>query len=139
MSDLTKQTVTVASRRMLRRYPVFFAVVGCSLLFTSEDRLLDTPAFAYADTLVDLRAWGAAFAALGVSLALCWWKFGHRGWYARLLSIAAVWMYLFAAATFFAAIFGRATFAAWAWAWVIAEACLASLESITSRETGEPR
>lgn len=131
---LTRDTVTAASRIMLPSYPPFFAVIGMGLLLTPTSRLLATPAFNYADQLVSIRWWGAAFLLLaGVFVAALVLK--QRRPYQFALTIAVTWMSLFAVVTAAAALKDMASFSAWAWSAFVARACYASLVSLEVRET----
>lgn len=134
---LTRENVTVASRVMLPAYALFFGTVGLSLLLTPQERLRQTPAFKYADRVIDLDVWGLCFLALagGLFLALA---LHHRNLYRGMLGAAIVWMLAYATMTAVAAFNGQTTYAAWAWPTFVAVACWASLVSITSREVGPP-
>ena len=135
---LTRDRVTAASRVMLPAYAVFFAVIGSSLLFTPEPRLLATPAFHYADELADLSLWGLGFLAVAAGMTVAM-VVGSRALFQYLLAAMIVWMGGFALMTLAAAFYGQATYAAWAWPAFVAVACWASLVSLSSGEIGEPR
>lgn len=138
MNDLYRSTITAASRVMLPTYALFFAGVGFSLILTPESRLRQTPTFRYLDTIADLTWWGAGFLAVAGGMLLCLLRH-RRTWYQRLLAVAIVWMTGYTVMTAIAAFNGQTSFAAWTWPAFVAIACWASLRSITSGETGEPR
>lgn len=138
MRELSRATVTAASRIMLPAYAAFFAAVGASLLFTPQRRLRQTPVFDQADHVLDLDLWGCGY--LTVAAALGWALLAHhRSGYRAALAVAAVWMSLWALVALVAAFQNHATFAAWAWPAFVAAACWASLVSLASGETREPR
>lgn len=130
---LDRAHVTIASRVMLRVYPLFAAGVGVSLAFTPRARLLATPTFRYLDGIVSLRAWGVAFLGLAVVLAFAWVSH-KRELYQVALSLMLVWMGIYTVVTLFSAIQGQASFAAWTWPAFIMCACWASLLSLWARE-----
>lgn len=138
MRDLTRGTVTAASRVMLPTYAVFFTITGCSLILTSTARLRETPALRYADTVFPIHAWGLLILAMGAALAVALIR-RRRTWYTYVLGGAATWMSLFSLATFTAIFKDRAPLGGWAWPGFVAVACIASLRSISTGETGEPR
>lgn len=131
---LTKTNVTAASRRMLPTYPIFFATIGLGLLLTSHDRLIQTPTFHYADTFVSIRYWGAGFLALSLAFLAALALRRRRG-YQIALTVAIVWMSLWAAVTAASTLTSPSSFTAWAWPAFIARACWASLVSLETRET----
>lgn len=131
---LTPDSVTRASRTMLPTYPAFFAIIGLGLALTPERRLIQTPAFRYADQLVDITWWGAGFLVLAVAFIAA--LIAHRRRAFQLaLGVGVVWMSLWAVVTAFAALQDVASFSAWAWSAFVARACWASLVSLESRET----
>ena len=130
---LDRAHVTTASRVMLPAYPVFFTGVGLSLTLTPEDRLKATPAFDYADRLIDLDVLGGGFLALAAAFVVAL-LIRRRSLYQQMLSVAVVWMTAYAALMLVSALDGRASFSAWTWPGFIALACWASLRSLAVRE-----
>jgi hypothetical protein len=63
---LTWDTVTVASRVMLRAYPIANGWYGLALLLTPLTELLTVPAYRTADGVLPLHAWAIAFIAVAV-------------------------------------------------------------------------
>ena len=131
---LTRATVTVASRIMLPTYAMFFAGVGLSLILTPGERLVQTPAFLYADRLISLTWWGIGYLVLAV--VMLWAMAVHsRMAYRYALSAAFVWMASWAALSFAAALDGgQASFSAWTWPAFVAVACWATLASLAAGE-----
>ena len=130
---LTRQNVTVASRVMLPTYVAFFLGVGLSLSLTPQDRLRLTPSFAYADRVVDLRLWGVGFLAVAVFLALAM-LMRSRSAYRAGLSVACLWMAVWAIVLALSAFDASASFSAWTWPAFVALACYATLRSLSEGE-----
>jgi hypothetical protein len=139
MTALHSSKITVASRLMLPVDLGFFAVLGIVLLSTPEVDLKSTPTFAFADTLVDLSAWGVGFMLLTFGLTVAFIMENGRELARWVLSVAVLWLAAFAIVALVAAIKGDATYAAWAWPAYVSFACLASTLSLGSGEVGEPR
>lgn len=131
---LERANVTAASRCMLPTYPAFFGTVGLGLLLTPTTRLTETPAFAYANRVVDIHLWGTGFLILAIGF-IATLALHRRRPYKLALGVAIVWMTLWAAVTVGAAFNDLASFTAWAWPAFIARACWASLISLEARET----
>ena len=130
---LDRAHITTASRLMLPVYALFFAGVGLSLTLTPQPRLRQTPAFAYADRLLDLDWWGAGYlvVALALTLALV---LRHRATYRAALAVGCVWMAGWAVLVAVSAWEGQASFAAWTWPAFVALASYATLRSLAVRE-----
>lgn len=120
---------------MLPTYPLFFVVVGLSLALTG-DRLLATPGFRYADTLLPLEAFGVGFLVTAAVLvaALVLDRVGSRRTYQHALAAALVWMLGWTGVMVAAAVEDLASFSAWVWPAFVARACWASYVSL---ELGE--
>lgn len=131
---LTRTNVTAASRRMLPTYPLFFGIIGLGLTFTSVDRLIETPAFAYANDFGSIRWWGVGFLVLTVVFTACLLLRRRKG-YQLALGAAIVWMGIWALVTLGSAFYDVASFTAWAWPAFVARACWATLVSLEVRET----
>lgn len=132
---LRRATVTAASRIMLPTYPLFFAVVGLSLTLTG-DRLLATPGFRFADSLLPLEVFGVGYllGALVLTLALLVDRASSRRTYQHALAAAMVWMLGWTGLMVAAAVEDLASFSAWVWPAFVARACWASYVSL---ELGE--
>jgi hypothetical protein len=63
---LTWDTVTVASRVMLRTYPVFNGTYGLALLLTPLPDLLAVPAYRTASHFLPMQTWALAFLAVAL-------------------------------------------------------------------------
>ncbi|NUO57304.1 MAG: hypothetical protein HOV78_11610 [Hamadaea sp.] len=130
---LDRDHVTVGSRIMLPTYPLFIGGVGLSLTFTPIDRLLETPAFAYAADLAPLRLWGAGFLAVAAILIIA--LLAHRR--AAYLAGAAVmvtWMAGWTGLLVLSAIKGESSYSAWMWPAFVAVAGYATMSSLLARE-----
>lgn len=130
---LDPRHITAASRRMLPTYPAFFGIVGLGLLLTNHDRLIQTPAFNYADSIGGIRLWGAGFLTLAAAFVVAL-VLKRRRPYQIALTVAIVWMTLWAAVTAASAFIDLSSFTAWAWPAFIGRACWASLVSLETRE-----
>lgn len=131
---LSRTSLTVASRVMLKIYPVFAAVVGIAFVGTPRRRLMDSPSLRFLDGLVPLSllGWGFLLVAGGMLLALIR---DERLTYQLALGVMIVWMFAYTVATLASAFFGEASFSAWVWSAFVCAACWATLLSLMSRET----
>ena len=130
---LDRAHVTRASRIMLPTYVVFFGMVGLNYLTTSRDTLLATPALAYVDRVMSLRAWGLLFLAAAL-LMVAALATRRRLLYRFALRLCALSMLLFTGATVAAACFSNATPFGWAYPALVVAACAASDWSLATRE-----
>lgn len=130
---LTRATVTIASRVMLPAYPVFAAIVGFSFVTTPRERIEATASLRYADQVVPLPLWGGAFVAVAALLAVALAAHSRR-LYQAVLGLMAVWMLIYSFVLIGSALYGLASWSAWAWPSFIACACWASLLSLESKE-----
>lgn len=130
---LEKSSVTVASRVMLPRYVIFFAVVAGNYLLTPLGRLLESPGLAYADALMSLRIWAFMFLAAAVLMGLALLR-RQRDWFRFALLVCRICMAVWTFVLIVAAVRGDASPTAWAWPWLIEGACKASYRSLTAHE-----
>lgn len=125
--------LTIAQRVMRRVDLGFFSVIGASFTFTPLERLVATPGLAYLNSWVSIRLVGLILLVGATGLAYAMWS--HRRIVTVVVLVACMaWMGAFAVALIFAAIFGDASFAAWAWPGYVALACWASLLSLQAGE-----
>lgn len=131
---LDRTHMTVASRIMLPRYVVFFAVVASNYLFTPLGRLLESPGLSYANELMSLRWWGLAFLAAALAMFAALLR-RERDWFRAALLFCRLAMLVWVVVLAFAALLGQASPSAWVWPWLVEGACKASYRSLTVRET----
>src|SRR5689334_18530275 len=108
---LTRANVTLASRVMLPLYPAFALGVGVSFVATPLDRLTDSPALRFANTVIPLPVWGYGYITLAVVLIAALILTNRRA-YQVALAVMCVWMAFYAAVTAWAAFAGGASFSA---------------------------
>lgn len=130
---LDRAHVTVASRIMLPTYPLFVGSVGLSMTLTPLDRLLETPAFAYAADLAPLRLWGAGFLAVAAIL-IAGLLVHRRSTYVAGLAVMVTWMGGWTALLALSAINGDSSPSAWTWPAFVAVAGFATMSSLFARE-----
>lgn len=130
---LNAASMTIASRVMLRAYPVFALGVGLSFALTPTERLILTPTLAFANTLVPIHAWGWGFVTVGLVLVVALVS-QNRHAYSGALAVMFAWMLTYTGMSLWAALEGSGSFSAWLWPGIIAAACLASMLSIEARE-----
>ena len=131
--DLNRSDVTVASRVMLPTYVVFFFLLGASLIFTPEPRLLQTVTFRYADQYLDLNSWGFGYVCLALIMASAL-ILGRRKIFLLSLSATMLWMLGWTTLSFLGAIEFSASFSDCLWPAVVTCACWASMRSLSSQE-----
>lgn len=133
---LTPVALTVASRVMLPTYVALFGWVG-GVYVADPPRLQESPALAYAATLMPLPMWGIWFLTVAALMAVA--LAGRRtGWARQVYTYAlwtgivtmTVWAVVFAAA----ALTARASPGAAAWPGFAAVACYASYRSLQAGE-----
>ena len=131
---LTRTTVTAASRIMLPTYVIAFAWFGLSYLFGPKALLTSSPALAFADDVMPLRAWGGVFlfCALLMCAALL---LGRRTLYRFALRMCGLSMIVWALIIAGAYLAGDVSASAPVWSAFIAVACFASDRSLAVRET----
>lgn len=131
--QLTRATVTVASRVMLPTYVALFAILGIAYILAPVGRLLESPALAYASDLIPLPGWGGVFLACAalMSAALCT---RSRALYSYALWVGIVALSVWSVVFVLAAVFGSASPSTWVWPAFAARACYATAKSLTVRE-----
>lgn len=133
MTPLTRASITVASRIMLPAYVILFTVAGFNYAVTPISRLGQSPALAYADTLMPLRVWGCLFLAVA-ALMLVALASGQRLLFCYGLLVCVICMGIWAAVFLLGAIFADASPAAWAWPAFVGVACIATYRSLSVYE-----
>ena len=130
---LTRATMTRASRVMLPTYVFFFAGLGANYTATPAVRLTASPALAYVDGLMPLRAWGGLFLAAAALMVAA--LVSQKRIVFRFALLLCAWsMVVWAAANLLAAFRSQATPLGWLWPLFVVAACVASYRSLTVRE-----
>ena len=130
---MERSEVTPATRIMIPAYVAFFAWIGLSNTFTPLHRLLMTPGLRHSHPVVDLRVWGLIFLAIAAALvfAMLWPRSrAARPAAAYVLLVGSIVMVIWMAFLVAAWIFGEATPAAGAYAFLPAIACYATYRSL---------
>lgn len=130
---LTRANVTVASRIMLPTYVITFAWFGITYLFGPKSVLVSSPALAFADDVMPLRAWGAVFLACSL-LMLTAMLAGTRLLFRFALRMCGLSMIVWALIISGAYLAGDVSASAPLWSAFIAVACFASDRSLAVRE-----
>lgn len=133
MKELSKTTITVASRVMLPVYVIFFNWVGLNWLTTDLDRLRESPALRYTDEVLDLR--GLALLLLLAGLLMAAALISRRRLVAQYaLVVAGLCFGVCFTAWLVAGFTTAASPSAAAWPFLGLAACTASYRSLAAQE-----
>ncbi len=130
---LTRDTMTTASRVTLPTYVIFFGWLGITYLLAPRDRLDESPALRYTDTVIDLRALGILLLGAGALMAYALVRHS-RDTSRYALVVAGICHGIIFCAFLLATFYGDASPSAAAWPMLGLAACVASYRSVTSQE-----
>lgn len=134
MNDLSWDNVTVASKIMLPAYVGMFTVIAMNFLFINPVTLKKSPGLSYADGVLNIQGWGILFAGVVIMMVISLVR-RHRDLFRYALIVAGICMTLWAGVMLGAAVFGDASYSAWAWPLFVAAACVASNRSLLKGES----
>lgn len=126
---LDRDHLTVASRITVPTYVVFFTVLGANFLLGPEGRNTSSPMLRYADTLMDIRVWGALFLGCGILMLAAMWRH-ERDLYRFGLLVCALSMAAWTAVAILGIFTEPVSFSAWAWPGAMTAFCLATNRSL---------
>lgn len=135
---LDRQHITVASRIMLPTYVLFFAVVGINFVAGTFGRASSSPMLRYADTIMDIRAWGSVFIACSLIMATALLT-RNRMLYRYGLLLCGISMTVWALVAIIGIFAEPVSYSAWAWPGFVAAACAASNRSLAAGEQDRRR
>lgn len=132
--ELSWDKITVASRKMLPTYVVFFAGVGINFLVTPLHRLAATPGLQYVDVAAGgIRIYGGLFLAIAGLIVLAM-RLERLTPCLYALYLAAITLALWALMQIAAAIWAQGSPSGFLWPWLGCRACIASAKSLRRRE-----
>lgn len=132
--DLSRESITIASRLMIPSYAVFFAAVGVNFLITPTDRLFATPGLRYVQTTGGgIRLYGVMFLVVSAILVAAL-LLRRRDPCLYALYVGALSMALWAFLQLAAALFSQASPSGWCWPGLVCAACVATSRSLRRRE-----
>lgn len=132
-TPLTWGTITVASRIMLPTYILMFTIVGLNFLLTNESRLLQSPGLSYANSIMNIKAWGLMFLFTVVLMVVSFFS-KSRTLFQYALNISALCMFIWTIVLAASAIEGASSPSGWSWPAFIMAACIASTRSLSAEE-----
>lgn len=133
--ELTRRTVTIASRIMFPTYIVVDALFAFLYIFDPQHRLVANPSLELARMMLPLPVWGIVFATIAALMA--WGLLAHTGKQRFLFAlytnivVLTVWGCVYLGACF---INPNAPFGLPIWPFTVAVACYASARSLEQRE-----
>lgn len=135
-----RSNATPAEHRTLPTYPWFCMVVGASWAFDPGSRLGDSAGLRFAGhwtpfmgiVVLIIGVWLEVMLLLGEHARRERFDYGQA--YTHGLGVLVFWMYAWALVLLGAAIFGHATWAAWAWPTAFGRLAWASMVALEARE-----
>jgi hypothetical protein len=131
---LTWDTVTVASRVMLRTYPVFNGCYGLALLLTPLPDLLAVPAYRTLNGILPMQTWALAFLVVAL-VQVAALVIHRRASYVFALALMVVLCGIFCLLLAYGALRMTNPWTAPPFAMLATCAAYASLKSLASRES----
>lgn len=111
---LDRDHLTRASQITVPTYMVFFIANGLNYMTSSTNWLLPTPMLRYANSIMDIRVWGALFFSCGLLMLVAMWIHG-RELYRFGLLVCAACMVVWAVLCIIGIRTEHVSFSAWTW------------------------